>query len=478
MRPGFLILMTIFQFYLCHCQTGEPFQSVDSTYIKGAIKNYNGSEEFVSYYLTDFSGETKKHLSRIDATGNFRFTFFQESERDFAIRYGVNRTAIYSKPGDTITIIIDQDYANKLYQFEKTFTIITKDNFSNEINIFFDEFLPVYSNRGETLRNITTDNSRIKKIQDLLLEDIELLDDVSKRRLLSDDFKLWAKNWLTYNAAYLISGLPFGRFDEPINIKRYVKMFDSIPLNSTSALNCSEYLTFLKWLSNAYFLISTNGKVNSSSSFKPMEDAKEYADDNHTGIVRDLVYLGLQKIFEENNKKHGGFQKANLSEKITHVEVRKYLENHSQFKSNEPLALTSLIKAHSASDSTKNKILNKLNPFKGRYIFIDFWGSWCMPCLLEMPKYDGVIKKLRHLPVLFMFLSVETSEDDMNTVKEKYNINAEFYNLDKNESHLLNDVFNFTSYPSHFLITPDQKIIKLTRLSMETLVDEIKRIVE
>jgi thiol-disulfide isomerase/thioredoxin len=357
------------------------------------------------------------------------------------------------------------------------FTIIADDNFSNEINIFFEAFLPMYSERAEKVQSLMAIGARARAALKLLKLDLIFLEEVCQKRLLTNNLKMWAQNWLTYKTAYQISGLPFGRFNEPIGIKTYLKLFGAIPLDNLSAISCSEYLVFLKWLSTAYYMISTKGK--GSLSFEAIGNAKEYSDKNHTGLTKELIYVGLQRKIDENYKENSKSPPINLADHIIYkTTLNKYFVPGTVPENDGSIDLLSSITSHIASDSTKNKILTRLNQYRGKYIFIDFWGSWCMPCLVQMPQYNSVIEKLRRAPVSFVFLSVETSEEDMMFVKKTYDINADFYNLDINESHLVMDVFNFNLFPAHFIVTPDRKIFKLPGFSMQTLFDDIKRIVK
>ncbi|WP_342455478.1 TlpA disulfide reductase family protein, partial [Bacteroides caccae] len=33
-----------------------------------------------------------------------------------------------------------------------------------------------------------------------------------------------------------------------------------------------------------------------------------------------------------------------------------------------------------------------LQKYEGKAVYIDFWASWCMPCLKEIPKMKEVYK--------------------------------------------------------------------------------------
>jgi hypothetical protein len=54
---------------------------------------------------------------------------------------------------------------------------------------------------------------------------------------------------------------------------------------------------------------------------------------------------------------------------------------------------------------------------------------------------------------------VETKEEKIQEVKNKYKINGEFISLNGNETKILNNVLQFSSYPSHFILDPTGNIV-------------------
>lgn len=54
----------------------------------------------------------------------------------------------------------------------------------------------------------------------------------------------------------------------------------------------------------------------------------------------------------------------------------------------------------------------KLSDFKGKYVLIDFWGSWCVPCRAEMPHAKQIFAKYNSLGLEIIAIAAEDKDDD------------------------------------------------------------------
>ncbi len=48
-----------------------------------------------------------------------------------------------------------------------------------------------------------------------------------------------------------------------------------------------------------------------------------------------------------------------------------------------------------------------MQQYKGKVLFVNFWATWCKPCLEEMPSIATVISKMKGKPVEFLLASDE-----------------------------------------------------------------------
>jgi thiol-disulfide isomerase/thioredoxin len=53
-----------------------------------------------------------------------------------------------------------------------------------------------------------------------------------------------------------------------------------------------------------------------------------------------------------------------------------------------------------------------LSQFKGKIVYLDFWASWCSPCLDSFPWMDRMQKKYRNRNVVFLAINLDKKRKD------------------------------------------------------------------
>lgn len=97
--------------------------------------------------------------------------------------------------------------------------------------------------------------------------------------------------------------------------------------------------------------------------------------------------------------------------------------------------------------------------FKGKYVLIDFWASWCGPCRSEMPNVLETSKKYKTAGLAVMAVSMDETKDKdkwLSAIKEDGTQDM-YQAID--EDRIAADLYDIQSIPQNYLIDPSGKII-------------------
>ena len=108
---------------------------------------------------------------------------------------------------------------------------------------------------------------------------------------------------------------------------------------------------------------------------------------------------------------------------------------------------TSKIKLTSLNDEPVT-----LEQFKGKTVFINFWATWCRPCLQEMPSIRRAKELLTNTDVIFLFASDE-SNDQISEFEKRHKYNFS-YVKSANIAEL-----NIESLPTTWIFSPKGELV-------------------
>lgn len=108
--------------------------------------------------------------------------------------------------------------------------------------------------------------------------------------------------------------------------------------------------------------------------------------------------------------------------------------------------------------NTRDKNIS-LEKFKGKYVLIDFWASWCGPCRQENPNVVAAFKKFRNKNFTVLGVSLDENKKQWEAAIRKDNLNWEQVSDLKGWNSSVVSLYNIKSIPSNVLVDPNGQII-------------------
>ena len=419
--------------------------SAQSVFINGYAPGYK-NQEMTLFTYGDFVSNVEIPVAtqQVNDSGFFKFRFDTKEIKYILLRAGKQKANMYLEPGREYKIYFPLPDSGRVVnpnveqKVDLTFAVTD----STELNALIIDY-------NEQFGKFWTDNYQyfVQKKSRARLDSFEL-NMLARYAALNNPY---FKSYIIYNIAELDLNTFQGKNDLA---RKYISgkpvLYDS-----------HEYMNFFNKYFNKYlqfFCLGKNGStlteaINTKASYESCLEALSIDKLLKSDTLRELVLInGLSQLYYLRE-----FKRANIIRILERISSTSKIEKHQAIAGNVLRSFSKLqpgapAPAFSLKDKTGKQI--NLSDFDGKYVYLDFWATWCSPCLQELKLMVELQKKYGDKIV---FISITTDED--STLLKKFLLKNPKYDwlFLQGDAHVKAD-YEIQSIPSYFLINTFGKL--------------------
>lgn len=435
-NTSFAITLTllIFSGFVCHAQTSKKQQASFTNKSNASISFYY-FDEYQDFLNINLKAKETKHLDITKPLLIYSTSFINEP---FIIT-----------PNSEFSVSIDKNgkYLLAGTSVQKTSEAMLLKEIGNSIN-------PV-TNPKDALDAVNKDaqmladpQKRDNQLNEKYKRELSLLQDYTKIHPVTDETIETAQNYFYYKLlSEKARHLTLKSFKEQKLSHSYRDSLIALRnfLNCDACVSLDSYKSFA--LNYLYYL----------ESDRPKENILQYITTTFSGATKEFMLFSLMKGYSNRNKSLLNYNYEAFTKLVGNSAYKKYIANlygFAQLKNDN--------NKKDLADAKNNRLSldDLIKKYPKKVIYIDFWASWCVPCIAEMPNSFTLSKKMTGKDIVFVYFSLDKNKNAWLASAKENNINTE------NSYLLINDYgssiakqFKIKEIPRYIIIGKDGKVI-------------------
>ena len=411
---------------------------------------------------------------------------------------GIDVLSYLFRNGDSVVFTYDskKPIANVLNRKTKDYDVnydirkrehLTKDKFPGLVRV-----RPSFAFRDTTFKNVKNLDERVKKAEQIGIKaavqeyqaEIEWLDSLKQQQLICLQTYNFFKAKSMFNIATLQVVSPHGSTKDESKINQPFPLLtgeQGVPpvgkllnLQNDTLLSFFYYQDFLGKVRDFYFSSKADRIITANSNladFRQIYDSVRISD-LVNGKAKDLLLFNTINDLIDNasvNDIQNYWKK--FKQDVEDTSYVSFIKRKYHVDENMSKELT--LKDISDDLVTFNELL-KNN--QGKIIYIDFWASWCAPCIKAFPASHALQKEYQSQDVVFVYLSMDEDEIKWRKGANKHDLQQNSYLINNQYTSKMLEDLEVQGIPRYLLYDQQGKLVHRNAPGPGS--DEIRKLID
>ena len=440
---NYFFVLSLIAFTLIFGSQSTSATNKQRVVITGSIKNASAfshqgkfQNEAVHFWIDNWLFD--QAFSEIPTDlGDFKFMVDISQPTPAKLKYGDYTIQMFWTPGDQLHITFDGD------RITETIKYTGKGAIHNNFFAAFDRNFNTQNFESKEDRQKSSNLVQYRHYSKTLKakEELFLNNYINKNPTSSIDFKKWAKTDIFYRSANRIHERYFE--EEPQPNDGYSSFIQQFPLNNEAALMSNQYLFFLDNHLRQLCLRDSKKEQMARRQRRELWPYRGYelSQTAFRGAVKEhaqaKLIMSLIEAKEVNSKRLFDNFTATATDTGLKKLVRKKYAELATFLNAPPPSNANLVVLKNGEKTSIEALLQK---YRGKVIYIDFWASWCKPCLAEMRYTPQLKQRYKGKDVAFVYFSADDTEGPWRANVARFGLKGDHY--------LMSEDFKSATYKS------------------------------
>ena len=122
-----------------------------------------------------------------------------------------------------------------------------------------------------------------------------------------------------------------------------------------------------------------------------------------------------------------------------------------------------------------------LEPYKGKFVLLDVWGTWCGPCKEALSHSQEEYERLKEFDIAYLYLANNSPQESWENVIKEYNVSGEnvaHYNLPSKQQSAIERHLGVRAFPTYRLFDRDGNMLdfNIDARNLDDLVQLLKQL--